>query len=84
MHPFVLGPSERYESGWRLETFAQMAPEFSEHMPYYFRTFSKWIDDLSAAGLAIAHCQEPFDAETGRPLSLLLQAAVRLHPLKFR
>jgi 2-polyprenyl-3-methyl-5-hydroxy-6-metoxy-1,4-benzoquinol methylase len=75
LHPFVFGPAEPYESGWRLETFEQMGPAFSAHMPYYFRTFGKWIDDLSAAGLAIVRGCEPLDPRTRRPLSLLLQVA---------
>jgi SAM-dependent methyltransferase len=78
LHPFVFGPSERYESGWRLETFSQMGPAFSEQMPYYFRTFGKWIEELGAANLAIVQCEEPLDKETGRPLSLLLQATCKL------
>jgi hypothetical protein len=43
-------------------------------MPYYFRTFSKWVEDLRAANLTIARCQEPLGRETGRPLSLLITA----------
>ena len=43
-------------------------------MPYYFRTFSRWVEDLTAANFAIVHCREPLHPETGRPLSLLIVA----------
>ena len=42
--------------------------------PYYFRTFSRWVEDLTAANFAIVHCREPLHPETGRPLSLLIVA----------
>jgi hypothetical protein len=74
LHPFSLGPNVRYEAGWRIETFAQMGNGFVARMPYYFRTFSHWIEQLSAARLAVVQCREPLDAETGRPLSLLIVA----------
>jgi hypothetical protein len=74
LHPFSLGPNVRYEAGWRIETFAQMGNGFVARMPYYFRTFSHWIEQISAAHLAVVHCREPLDAETGRPLSLLIVA----------
>lgn len=77
LHPFNVCTSDHYESGWRTETFAQMSPVFSAPMPYYFRTFSKWVEELTAAGLTIVNCQEPLHPETGKPLSLLIQAARR-------
>jgi len=74
LHPLSQDPDTRDEAGWRTETFAQMGDGFSAHMPYYFRTFSNWVEELTAAGFAIAHCQEPPHPETGRPLSLLIVA----------
>ena len=74
LHPFSLGPNVRYEAGWRIETFAQVGNGFVARMPYYFRTFSHWIEQLSAARMSIVHCREPLDPETGRPLSLLIVA----------
>ena len=74
VHPFSLGPNVRYEAGWRIETFAQMGNGFVARMPYYFRTFSDWIERLSAARLSIVDCREPLCADTGRPLSLLITA----------
>jgi SAM-dependent methyltransferase len=77
LHPLSQDPDTRDEPGWRTETFAQMGDGFSAHMPYYFRTFSRWVEDLTAAGFAIAHCQEPPHPETARPLSLLIVARVQ-------
>ena len=77
LHPMSQDPKERYESGWRVETFAQMGGRFTASMPYYFRTFSRWMEELSAAGFSIVRCREPLHPETGRPLSLLLVARTR-------
>lgn len=76
LHPLNCGSDERYESGWRIETFAQMSSAFPASMPYYFRTFGSWVEELRAAGLAIVYCREPLSPETGRPLSLLIVARV--------
>jgi 2-polyprenyl-3-methyl-5-hydroxy-6-metoxy-1,4-benzoquinol methylase len=77
LHPLNCGTNDRYESGWRVETFAHMRPVCCAPMPYYFRTFSKWVEELTAAGLTLVNSQEPLHPETGRPLSLLIQAARR-------
>ena len=74
LHPMSQDPKERYESGWRIETFAQMGDRFTASMPYYFRTFSRWVEELSGAGFSVVKCREPLHPETGRPLSLLLVA----------
>lgn len=74
LHPLSQDPDARDEAGWRTETFAQMGDGFTAGMPYYFRTFSRWVEDLTAANFAIVHCREPLHPETGRPLSLLIVA----------
>jgi hypothetical protein len=51
-----------------------MGDQFTASMPYYFRTFSRWVEELSAAGFSVLRCREPLHPETGRPLSLLLVA----------
>jgi cyclopropane fatty-acyl-phospholipid synthase-like methyltransferase len=72
LHPLSQDPDARDEVGWRTETFTQMGEGFTAHMPYYFRTFSRWVEDLTAAQFAIVHCREPLHPETGKPLSLLM------------
>jgi 2-polyprenyl-3-methyl-5-hydroxy-6-metoxy-1,4-benzoquinol methylase len=74
LHPLSQDPDARDEAGWRTETFAQMGDGFTAGMPYYFRTFSRWVEDLTAAKFSIVHCREPLHPETGRPLSLLIVA----------
>ncbi len=73
----TLHPANLDESGWRVETFAQMGPAFTSPMPYYFRTFGNWIEELTAAGFRTARCREPLNPETSRPLSLLIEARSR-------
>ncbi|KFL37566.1 hypothetical protein N788_09265 [Arenimonas donghaensis DSM 18148 = HO3-R19] len=78
VHPLVAGADGDYADGWRTETFAAFgAGRFPASMPWYFRTLSRWVDDLGKAGLGVERVREPMDPNTGRPLSLLLVAAPR-------
>lgn len=74
VHPWVANGAERYIDGWRVEEFADFGADFTEPMPWYFRTLSSWIDVVSSAGFRIARIDEPMDASSGRPLSLLIEA----------
>jgi 2-polyprenyl-3-methyl-5-hydroxy-6-metoxy-1,4-benzoquinol methylase len=75
LHPANhLLPGEQYRSGWRIETFQSMGTGFHSSMPYYFRTFPTWCDELRHAGFVLARCNEPGQAEHGAPLSLILEA----------
>jgi 2-polyprenyl-3-methyl-5-hydroxy-6-metoxy-1,4-benzoquinol methylase len=73
----TLHPDTLPEAEWRTETFAQMGPGFTAAMPYYFRTFSRWSEELAAAGFVLASHREPTHPETARPLSLLMIARVQ-------
>ena len=74
VHPWIACGERAYADGWRIETFAGFGEGFAEPMPWYFRTMSSWIDAIVAAGFRIAHVAEPTDAESGKPLSLLIVA----------
>jgi 2-polyprenyl-3-methyl-5-hydroxy-6-metoxy-1,4-benzoquinol methylase len=74
VHPWVVGAAAPpYGDGWRVETFASMQAGFAAPMPWYFRTLSSWLNVVRKAGLTITGLQEPRHADTGTPLSLLLQ-----------
>lgn len=74
VHPWIANGAERYVDGWRVEEFADFGAGFTEPMPWYFRTLCSWIDAVSSAGFRIARIDEPIDASSGRPLSLLIEA----------
>jgi 2-polyprenyl-3-methyl-5-hydroxy-6-metoxy-1,4-benzoquinol methylase len=74
LHPLSQDPDARDEPGWRTEAFTDIGDGFTAGMPYYFRTFSRWVEDLTEANFAIVHCREPLHPQTGRPLSLLIVA----------
>lgn len=78
VHPWLANGAERYVDGWRVEEFADFGAGFTEPMPWYFRTLSSWIDAVSSAGFRIARIDEPIDASSGRPLSLLIEAKVAI------
>jgi 2-polyprenyl-3-methyl-5-hydroxy-6-metoxy-1,4-benzoquinol methylase len=74
VHPWVACGDAPYVDGWREETFASFGGGFTAPMPWYFRTFAAWVDAIGAARFAIGRIVEPVDAQSGRPLSLLIEA----------
>lgn len=74
VHPWTACADQPYVDGWRTETFADFGADFVEPMPWFFRTLGSWLDAIRAAGFAIERCDEPLDAASGRPLSLLIHA----------
>jgi 2-polyprenyl-3-methyl-5-hydroxy-6-metoxy-1,4-benzoquinol methylase len=74
VHPWVANGDEHYVDGWRVEEFADFGLDFKEPMPWFFRTLTSWLDVISAAGFRIVRADEPIEAASGRPLSLLIQA----------
>ena len=77
VHPWTACGEAPYVDGWRLETFAGFGDGFDAPMPWYFRTLGAWLAAFDASGYAVEHVIEPVDAASGRPLSLLLQAALQ-------
>jgi 2-polyprenyl-3-methyl-5-hydroxy-6-metoxy-1,4-benzoquinol methylase len=75
VHPFNDAQDQPYTDGWREETFATMSEDFQTAMPWYFRTMQSWVASVTRAGFTLLEAREPINAETGRPLSLLLIAA---------
>jgi 2-polyprenyl-3-methyl-5-hydroxy-6-metoxy-1,4-benzoquinol methylase len=71
VHPWACDAP--YENGWREENFASFETQFPATMPWYFRTLESWFAELRLAGLLIENVEEPVDAATGKPLSLLFQ-----------
>jgi ubiquinone/menaquinone biosynthesis C-methylase UbiE len=74
VHPFTDVVDEDYADGWREENFENLPGEFRTPMPWYFRTMQTWVNSVIRAGFRIAELREPLDADTGRPLSLIIIA----------
>lgn len=75
LHPgAACGEGEPYRDGWREEAFPGLG--FPEPIPYFFRTFSRWVLELRRAGLILVETYEPLDPDTGRPVSLILSATI--------
>jgi 2-polyprenyl-3-methyl-5-hydroxy-6-metoxy-1,4-benzoquinol methylase len=72
VHPFAAA-GERYQDGWREETFDRLPGVWSP-MPWYFRTIGSWLRELRAAGWQILNCSEPLYPDAGMPASLILDA----------
>lgn len=74
LHPYNLAAEDRYEIGWREESFTGMGEGYKAAMPWYYRTMSAWLGELPKAGLELVRCTEPIHPHTGKPLSLLITA----------
>jgi len=74
VHPWVACGDAPHVDGWREETFASFGGGFTTPMPWYFRTLASWVDAISVSRFAIERIVEPADADSGRPLSLLIEA----------
>jgi hypothetical protein len=70
VHPFSAA-GEKYEDGWREETFETL-PGSWEPMPWYFRTMTSWVNLINASGWKIERLLEPVHPATKMPASLIL------------
>ena len=76
VHPWLAMGEGSYANTWREENFQGFGVAFPSAMPWYFRTFGSWIEQLTAAGLSLRTVNEPVHPETRRPLSLLPECAL--------
>jgi 2-polyprenyl-3-methyl-5-hydroxy-6-metoxy-1,4-benzoquinol methylase len=76
IHPFNDVGSERYEDGWREETFASMGSGFETSMPWYFRTVESWTKSVTDAGYTLTRIREPTNPGTGKVLSLIIEGTI--------
>ena len=72
IHPFNDAVDAAYADGWREEKFDKMPGDFRTAMPWYFRTMGSWLSVVRGAGFTIEEVREPFNSQTGKPLSLLI------------
>lgn len=73
VHPFTASENFPYQDGWQEETFEGLPGQWSA-MPWYFRTMSSWMREVTSAGWHIVECQEPLHPATGKPASLIVEA----------
>lgn len=74
LHPLAACGDSDYHDGWRAGSWQGCGDGFSEAPPWYFRTFSGWIEVLAGAGLRVTEVVEPLYPEQARPASLILVA----------
>ncbi len=72
LHPFSIKTNERYEDGLREEHFSDMGEGYQSSMIWHYRTLGSWIGAARNAGLAVTGLEEPINAQTGRPYSMIL------------
>ncbi|GAC1466319.1 MAG: hypothetical protein NVS2B14_10380 [Chamaesiphon sp.] len=72
VHPFTACQELPYVDGWRTETFDSFGGTFREPMPWYFRTVSSWLQQVSEAEWILQAFEETIHPDKKHPLSLLL------------
>lgn len=50
LHPFTAAQQDRYEDGWREESFTGMGEGYKSPMPWYYRTMGSWLNEVQADG----------------------------------
>jgi 2-polyprenyl-3-methyl-5-hydroxy-6-metoxy-1,4-benzoquinol methylase len=71
LHPYSSVGELPYEDGWREENFNGLPGRWSS-MPWYFRTISSWIREMTSGGWKLDELKEPLHPVTGKPASLIL------------
>ncbi len=71
LHPVMACGARPYCDGWRPGSWDGFGPEFTDPVPWYFRTVESWIRLLRDSGLDILACREPVHPRTGKPASIL-------------
>ncbi|WP_339514873.1 class I SAM-dependent methyltransferase [Pseudomonas sp. RL_15y_Pfl2_60] len=72
LHPWQASASQPYADGWRVEPFSDFAGEFTQPMPWFFRTLQSWLALLAEAGWQLQWLQEPKHPQQIQPASMLL------------
>ncbi len=70
VHPLFAGDGA-YADGWRTETFNAIPGEWTESMPWYFRTLGSWVRVLVNAGYSLVEIREPMYPDRPQPASIL-------------
>lgn len=78
VHPWAGCGDHPYKDGWRTERFESFGTGPWVPMHWYYRTLGTWVTLLTAGPYFVETVEEPIDPDTGRPLSLLITARLRL------
>jgi 2-polyprenyl-3-methyl-5-hydroxy-6-metoxy-1,4-benzoquinol methylase len=77
LHPLVSCGDLPYVDGWRTGSWAGFGPAFTDAPPWYFRTMQTWVELMRDSGFILRALQEPVDARTGKPASVIFHAQVQ-------
>ena len=71
VHPLFAGGDGAYADGWRTETFDAIPGEWTESMPWFFRTLGSWVRVFADAGYSLLEVREPMYPDRAQPASIL-------------
>ena len=75
LHPQEACGDLPYQDGWRDGSWAGFSSRFGAAPPWYFRTLESWRALFSASGMRLVSESWPIHPHTGRPASVVFQAA---------
>jgi hypothetical protein len=76
LHPVAACGEAPYRDGWREGSWLGFNSQFHNPAPWYFRTFSGWIQLFRDSALTLEAIREPLHPVTGRPASVIFVAGV--------
>jgi 2-polyprenyl-3-methyl-5-hydroxy-6-metoxy-1,4-benzoquinol methylase len=78
LHPVTACGDTPYQDGWREGSWAGFSADFSDAVPWYFRTLESWVRLFKDHGLQLLEMREPLHPQTQKPASVIFiaQAAV--------
>lgn len=78
LHPLMACGNQPYRDGWREGSWAglpkEIANDFADAAPWYFRTLEGWVGLLGDCGFNVRAIHEPLHPYTGKPVSVLFVA----------
>jgi SAM-dependent methyltransferase len=75
LHPIAACGDAPYADAWREGSWSGFSSDFTDPVPWYFRTLESWVDLFSENGLRLLELREPIHPGTGKPASIILVGA---------
>lgn len=74
LHPLVACGDFSYKDGWRQGSWAGFSDDFTDPVPWYFRTLESWVKLFNDNGLRLLEIREPIHLKTQKPASVIFIA----------
>jgi SAM-dependent methyltransferase len=76
LHPVIACGELPYADGWRAGSWSGFSDDFTDPVPWYFRTLEGWVALIASANLRLVEMREPLHPITALPASVIFVAEV--------